>query len=138
MASKKRQEILQEKSFQLALLDQELRKIEEQYKLLDQSIANIELTKLNLDEIDKVEKTEVLASLAEGIFIKAKIDKLDKVLVNVGKGIVIEKSIDEAKEILNKRIEELSLLKSLLASEAEKILNEIKTIEEEVNKLAKK
>lgn len=134
---KEKQKALQEKGFQLALLDQELKKVEEQYRLLDQSITNIEVTKLNLDEVKKIKNTEILASLAEGIFVKAKIDKIDKVFINVGKGIIIEKNINEAKEILNKRVEELSVLKSLLTKEAEKILGEIKSIEEEVRELAK-
>ena len=134
---KKAERMLEEKSLQLALLDQELRKIEEQYKLIDQTIMNIELTKLNLEGIKKLKKTEILASLAEGIYVKANIDSVDKVLVNVGKGVVVEKTIEETKEILDKKIDELSMLKTILSSEAEKILNEIKIIEEEVNKLVK-
>jgi len=131
-----RQAILQEKSLQLMLLDQELRKIEEQYKFIDQNIANIELTKINLDEVKNLkEEKDILASLAEGIFIKAKAEKGDKVLINVGKGVVLEKSIDEAKQILNAKIDELSMLKTILSSEAQKLLNEIKSIEEEVREL---
>ncbi len=130
---------LQEKSLQLILLDQDLRKIEEQYKLIEQSIANIEMIKANLDEIKKLkENNEIFASLSDGIFIKARMEKPDKIFINVGKGIVLEKPIDKAKEILDARIEELSLLKSVLSGEAQRLLDEIRLIEEEVKKLVEK
>ncbi|MEM1535419.1 MAG: prefoldin subunit alpha [Candidatus Pacearchaeota archaeon] len=127
--------ILQEKSLQLVLLNQELKKIEDQYALIDQSIANFELTKQNLDEIKNIKDKEILAQIAEGIFLKARASEEGKVLINVGKGVVLEKSVDEAKEILDAKIEEFSLLKSILSNEAKKILDEIKFIEEEVKRI---
>jgi len=132
---KEKRKILEEKGIQLLLLDQELKKIEEQYRLLEQSIANIELTKNNMDEIKNLKEKEAIVSLAEGIMIKANIEKVDKVFVNVGKGIVVEKTIDEAKNFLDKKIDEIYMLKSLLSSEAQKILDEILMIEEEIKKL---
>ncbi len=132
---KERKKILEEKGIQLLLLDQELKKIEEQYKLLDQSIANIELIKANLDEIKNEKEKEIMVSLAEGIMIKASKEKTDKVFVNIGKGIVVEKTIEEAKNFLDKKLDEIYMLKSLLSSEAQKILNEILAIEEEIKKL---
>lgn len=129
--------VLEDKSFQLLLLDQELRKIEEQYKIIEQNILNIENIKINLDEIKNIKEKEFFASLGEGIFIRANIKDNEKVLINIGKDIVIEKKIDEAKEILDKKIDELYILKSLLISEAEKIIKEIKFLEEEINKIYK-
>jgi prefoldin alpha subunit len=132
---KEKQKILEERGIQLLLLDQELKKIEEHYKLLDQSIVNIELIKANLDEIKGIKEKEVMVNLAEGVMIKANVEKIDKVFVNVGKGIVVEKNIEEAKKFLDKKIDEIYMLKSLLSSEAKKILDEILAIEEEIKRL---
>ncbi|MEM1577444.1 MAG: prefoldin subunit alpha [Candidatus Pacearchaeota archaeon] len=128
---------IEDKSLKLLLLDQELRKIEEQYKMIDQSILEITNIKINLDEMKYNKEKEILANVGEGIFVKAEIKDKDKVFVNLGQGIVIETTIDEAKEILEKRIDELYFSKSLLANEAEKILNEIKILEKEINKIYK-
>lgn len=124
------QKALQEKSIQLLLLDQELKKIEEQYRLLDQQIINIQLTRQNLDKIKDAD--EILASFAEGVFVKASLADKQKVLVNVGKGIVVEKSIEEAKKILDSRLEDLAMAKVLLSKEAERILNEIEAMEKAI------
>jgi prefoldin alpha subunit len=132
---KEKQKILEERGIQLLLLDQELKKIEEQYRLLDQSIVNIELIKANLDEIKGIKGKEVMVNLAEGVMIKANVEKIDKVFVNIGKGIVVEKNVEEAKKFLDKKIDEIYMLKSLLSSEAQKILDEILAIEEEIKRL---
>jgi prefoldin alpha subunit len=132
---KEKQKILEERGIQLLLLDQELKKIEEHYKLLDQSIINIESVKANLDEIKGIKEKEVMVNLAEGVMIKANVEKIDKVFVNVGKGIVVEKNVEEAKKFLDKKIDEIYMLKSLLSSEAQKILDEILAIEEEIKRL---
>lgn len=133
-----RDHFLQEKSIQLVLLDRELKKIEEQYKIIDQYMNNLELTKENLDKLKATKKDgEILASISEGIFVKALAIDNDKVLINVGKGIVLEKNIDEAKQVIDTKITEFSLLKSILGTEAEKIFNEISTIEAEVKKIYK-
>jgi len=129
------QRVLQEKSLQLILLDNQLKKIEEQYRILDEHITNIYLTRQNLDKIKKA--NEIFAGVAEGIFIKANITDKQKVLVNVGKGIVIETTIEEAKRILDARMENLAMIKVMLSKEAEKILNEIETMEKTIKELTK-
>src|SRR3989338_420381 len=42
-----------------------------------------------------------------GVFIKAKLQDVKQLVVNVGSNISITKSIEETKEILNKRMQEL-------------------------------
>ncbi|MEM2932788.1 MAG: prefoldin subunit alpha [Candidatus Pacearchaeota archaeon] len=132
---KEEKRIIQERGLQLLALDQELRRIEEQYAILEQNIISLELTKQNLNEVKKIKDKEILANLAEGIFVMAKALENDKVLINVGKNVILEKSSEDAKKIIEARIEELSMLKTILSNEAQKILNEIKTIEEEIKNL---
>ncbi|MEM4358209.1 MAG: prefoldin subunit alpha [Candidatus Pacearchaeota archaeon] len=132
---KEEKRIIQERGLQLLALDQELRRIEEQYAILEQNIISLELTKQNLNEVKKIKDKEILANLAEGIFVMAKALENDKVLINVGKNVILEKSSEDAKKIIEARIEELSMLKTILSNEAQKILNEIKIIEEEIKNL---
>src|SRR3989338_2449099 len=91
---KDKQKEMQEKYIELQLLDQQIKQMQKQIQLVEQQVMELSSVKQSLDEIKNIEKgTEVLAPLSSGIFAKAEIKDIDKLLVNVGADVVIEKDL---------------------------------------------
>ncbi len=56
---------------------------------------------------DAEDGVEMMLPIGSNSYIHAKLNKVDKVVVNVGAGISVEKTMDDAKETLVKRSEQL-------------------------------
>ena len=70
-------------------------------------IAELTSTKQALEEISQVEQgTDAFVPLSQGIFLKAKLEKADKLLIAVGGDTAAEKTVDQVKEIINNQIVE--------------------------------
>jgi len=106
--------------FKLSLLQQEANKLEEQIQLINQQVSELEILKMSLEKIDKIEEKEILASLGKGIFIKAE-KKENELFVNIGEGVVVKKTSKETCDIIDKQIKQLEEIKINLLSEIEKI-----------------
>src|SRR3989338_8572050 len=101
MADEKNNE---EKYMQLQMLQQQVEqitdyveKLQGQQKELDNSIealAELQKTKVN---------TEILAPVANGIFIKAELKDNQKLVVNVGAEVTVEKTIAEVLKLLEEQ-----------------------------------
>ncbi len=98
----------EEKYIQLQLLQQQveqiteyLQKLQVQQQELDRSIealAGLQKTKVN---------TEILAPIANGIFLKAELKDNQKLLVNVGAEVTTEKTIPEVITLLEEQKEKI-------------------------------
>lgn len=107
---------------ELRALNMQAQMISEQLNRIDSGLMEIEYLKNNLDEISSAkENTEILAPISSGIFGKAKLEKNNKLLVNVGNGIVVEKTISETKELLDERITEMNEAREKLLDSMQKI-----------------
>lgn len=119
MADEKNSE---EKYMQLQLLQQQVEqitdyaeKLQGQHKELDTSIEALsELQKTNVN-------TEILAPIANGIFLKAELKDNQILVVNVGAGVTVEKTIPEVLKLLEEQKEKIT--ENL--SEAEGILQQL-------------
>jgi prefoldin alpha subunit len=101
--------------------------IEYLQKIIEQMQTNLEeISKLKQDinDIGELKKDEeILAPIANGIFITAKIKDAKTFKVNVGQGVVVKKTAEETinllekqeKEIISSREEALSKLEQLYA-----------------------
>ena len=82
----------------------------------------IEYVKNCLDEIKGVKKgSEILSPLSSGIFVKANIADVSKLIVNVGKGVTVEKTVEETKELIDAKFNEIAKMRDELISEMQKI-----------------
>jgi prefoldin alpha subunit len=120
---------------QLNMFGSKLQEIEQQLQIIDKHITELQLTTLALKELETTEQnTEMLAPIGQNIFVKAKIQETQKVMVDLGSKIFAEKSLEEAQGILNEKIDEFSTIKEKISEEAQKILNTINQIENDVKK----
>jgi len=119
MADEKKTE---ENYMQLQLLQQQiqqlteyLEKLQDQQKELHNSIEALE--GLQKTEVD----TEILAPVANGIFVRAELKNNQKLTVNVGAGITAEKNLSEILTLLEEQKEKIAEN----ISEAEAVLQQL-------------
>ena len=114
-------------------MQQEAEKLSEQVQIINQQIAEFEILKLSLDNLDKSKEKEILANLGKGIFVKSRIE--DKELfVNVGSGVVVKKKAEEACKIIDKQVSQLGELKRNMLDEIEKINSQLQELIVEARK----
>ena len=85
------------------------------YKVLEQlqsHLKTLETTK---------EETELFVPINAGVFIKAKIQRTEKVLLQVGAGVCVEKTPEEAQETMEKQKEQVLEVITQLEGEMAKV-----------------
>lgn len=123
-----------ELSFQeaVALLkadEEKLKVYEAQKQSLLLALQEIEVARKGLEAV--VKGGNALAPMGAGILIPIKIEK-GKVKVDVGAGVVVEKTVDEAKEVLNKREEQIKEAIEQIDAEMVKISNTVKDLSSKI------
>ena len=90
----------QKKYMEFQQLQQQIEQVSQQLQLMSQQAAEIDNTKEALLDLGKVEpNTEMLAQIANGIFVKSEIKDTSKLVVNVGANVTLEKTIPEMIEL---------------------------------------
>jgi prefoldin alpha subunit len=98
----------QQKYAELQMLSQQLQQLQQQIEMLTQQVADMGNVKESLDSVAKSkEDSEVYTPLGIGIFIKTKLNSNSEVLMNVGGNVALPKSISDAKDLVEKQIEEI-------------------------------
>ena len=100
-------EDLEKKQLELQALSSHIKNIQQQIISLEQQ--HIELNKLeeDLKDIKNFSNVEMFVNLGSGVFVKGKLEKTNKVLMNVGSNIVINKDIEASREIIVKQASEI-------------------------------
>ncbi|HLC90379.1 MAG TPA: prefoldin subunit alpha [Candidatus Nanoarchaeia archaeon] len=104
------EEELQQKYQHFKQIQEHLEQLSQQAELMNERNAELTVTKESLEEIKKTkEKTEILAPLADGIFMKVELRDRQNLLVNIGADTVVLKTVDEVIELIEEQKKELSL-----------------------------
>ncbi|MCC7575564.1 MAG: prefoldin subunit alpha [Methanomethylovorans sp.] len=82
--------------------------LQQQISMVTLSAQDCQRAITTIEELEKEKAgAQTMVPIGSGSFVYAKLDMIDKVVVNVGAGISIEKSVPEAKDILQRRKSEL-------------------------------
>ena len=107
---------------ELHMLNSQAQAIAEQLERIDDGLMEIEYLKSSLDELKSSKKgSDIFAPMSSGIFVKAKLEENEKLLVNVGNNVVVEKTANETKSLLDERISEMNESKAKLLGHMQKI-----------------
>ena len=114
-------------------LQQQLEQVSQHLEMFNQQSADLDISINAVKELEKTElNTELLAPIADGIFLKGKLDDNKKLIVNVGSGTTVEKTIPEVVLLLeqqkvevNKRLMEADEVMQALSKEAMKLYQEV-------------
>ena len=128
---------IQQNYYEMQVINSHLEQIEKDLDKIEEQILEVNVILQSLEDIKNTEEgNETLMPLSNGIFVKAKISKSDKLIVNVGQNVLVEKSIDETKEIILKQLTELEQYKDLLNNEMNKLSEKALLIEKESDQIA--
>jgi prefoldin alpha subunit len=127
------EDAIREKFMEFQTLQKHIEHIGEQAEMLNQQSVEIEISKSALKTISN-EKigNEVLAPIANGIFLKTKLEDNQKLIVNVGSNVTVEKTPDEVIKLLEEqgekivqKIDEANQLIQQLQNQAMAIFQEV-------------
>ena len=119
----------QKKFLELQILSQQSKELQQQYAVLDQQLIELSIIIDTLNEVKNTkDKTEILTSLGQGVFIKTNLKQNNEFLVNVGGNVVVAKSMNELLDLIIKQEDDI---KSIL----EQIELEINQIYSRINQL---
>ncbi len=131
-------EEIQQKLVQFQILQKHIEKIGEHVELLNSQNEELEESKQALRDLKESQVgSELLAPLANGIFVKGTLSNTSTLLVNVGADTVVEKSIEDVLEMLHEQQKEITSK----VSEAQILLNHLhekaqeiyQNVEEDIN-----
>ena len=106
---------------QVQMMGQEAQRMEQQVQVIDQQIAELSAVRESLEAIKTSNgKSEILANLGKGIFVKADLKDKD-VFVNVGKDVIIKKTPEETITIIEKETTRMMEGKDMFISKIQEI-----------------
>jgi len=126
MVTEKQEEVseeqIKEKYMQFQFLQKNIEQLSSHLEMLNQQNAELEISIHALQELGKSKVgDEILAPIADGIFLRAELKENQKFIVNVGSGITVEKTKEQVIELLETQKKEIS--EKII--EAEAILQEL-------------
>ena len=130
MATQKEQ---QELMFKLAMYEQQMKQLQEQFQAIDQAIADTSSLNNGLNELKEGKDKEIFALIGKGIFAKAKITSND-LMVDIGARNFIKKNVGETQNIIKGQIQKLEQVKKELESKLEELNHEAVKIITEAQK----
>tara|TARA_Y100000294_G_scaffold143280_1_gene137715 strand:- start:80 stop:475 length:396 start_codon:yes stop_codon:yes gene_type:complete len=100
----KAEEQMKEKYMEFQMIQQQLEQINEHLEMLMQQSQEIEISINAIKEIGKTEvDNEILAPIANGIFIKSRLHDNKKLVVNVGSDTTVERTVPEVVKLLEEQ-----------------------------------
>jgi prefoldin alpha subunit len=121
----------QQKLMETQMIDQQLKQVQQYLETFDKQIMEIRHVTGSLNEFSKLNKGDsILAPIANGIFIKVKIEETDNVNVNVGNQVVANKTVKDAIKLLEKQEEEISVYRDETMTKYQELMLKMEEIKE--------
>ncbi|MGB9958950.1 MAG: prefoldin subunit alpha [Candidatus Bathyarchaeales archaeon] len=135
--AEKVEEELRRLSVEMRILEQTAETLNSRINMVNTMIADLTYASMTLEGLEKQqENVELLVPIGGGSYIKAKLENPDKVTVGVGAGVSVEKTMQEAKDMINKRLEELEKTRTSLQQQFSQIVERINEDRERFEELA--
>jgi len=115
----------QEITARFAKYEQQIRQLQQQFQAVEESIVELNILDLGLDNLSGKVGEEIMAPIGRGIFVKAEL-KSEELTVDIGNQNLVKKSIPETKKILKTQITKLGEIKKELENKMDEIQEEAK------------
>ena len=103
------EEKIKEKFMEFQMVQKQIEQVNEHLQMLQQRSAELESTKKAIETLGETEvDKEILASVANGIFIKAELKDNKKLVVNVGADVTVEKTVPQVIKLLEEQEKKIS------------------------------
>ena len=129
---------LQEKYMEYQVMEQQMNLLQNQLEKFKEQKENTVGIISSLEELKSCNKgDEFLAPIAGGIFIKAKIEDAQELIVNVGSGVVTTKNVDDAKRLLNEQITEIDEALITVQAQYQDVVLKMEGLQDSLNNMVK-
>ena len=138
MASKNEEEI-RKISVELRLLEQTAETLQSRLSMLNAVAQDLTYANMTLESLEKEkENSEILVPIGGTSYIRTKLDNPNQIIVGIGAGVSVEKTRQEAKDVINKRLEDLQKARTSTQQQFAQIAERINEDRERFEALAAK
>ncbi|MBW3012032.1 prefoldin subunit alpha [Candidatus Woesearchaeota archaeon] len=132
-AEKKENKIDMQLYVEFQMLNQQLKEIQQSMQTMEQQANEIAVIRQALEDLKDVKQgTEMLAPIAPGIFVKAKLEDNSGLLINVGGKVVVPKTVEEAQNLLMGQQHELAGAEQNLAVQFQQTVERMHQIQDKL------
>ena len=131
MSEEHAQALLQQMQSLEAYLSDLLQREETVMRLLQEATNAVESMKVLTGDAEY----ETLVPVGLGVYVKAKINPDQKMIVNIGAGVSVEQNKESAINYMESRIKELEMVLQQLASQRQEVSMKLEQGQHEMNKL---
>ena len=111
---------MKEKYMEYQILMQQLQQLQQNISALEKHIIDLRGLDDNLNSLSQTKiNSETLMPLGSGIFLKGELKDNKTVIMNVGNNVCVEKNMVEARDTVNKQLEEVSIVLGQLQEEVD-------------------
>ena len=121
----------QEEILKLQILENQVNQYEEQLKIIEQQIGELDLIKKDLEYLENTKENEIFSEFGKGIYIKSVVKK--EIMVDVGSKILVPKTFGEIKEVIENQIRKFNTIKPEISRHIDAINKELDNIMNENN-----
>jgi prefoldin alpha subunit len=122
----------QELYVELKDLDTQIKQLNAHIENIDEQIADLNSNKQTLNKFSELKPgAELRVPLSSGIYVKAELKDIKKVMVNVGASVTVEKTPEEVVVILDGQITELNSYRETLIAQIKQLIVRIEEIQKE-------
>ncbi len=126
------QKEIQKKLIVYQMLENKANALMKRRKLLITKMLEIEFTLNSIDEIKKNGGENIVLPIGSGVHVKGELEKVDKMIVELGANTAIESTVEKTKEIVEKRKKILEDCLVSLEKEMVNVNNEIMKLQPEI------
>lgn len=123
---------LQRKYIEFQLLNQHIKKIDQQLAELGQQLTGLLILKEGLGDLKKTTSKDLFVSLGPGVFLEATLKDTERVLVNVGSNILVKKPAENTKEMISSQVDEMRELIQKIEQEMETEKTQLEALQKEL------
>ncbi len=130
--SKNEKASAQERYIELQMIDQQVKQLQKYLQAFDQQLLEIRSVVGSVQEFVKIKKGSVIfAPIANGIFVKAKLEDNETLRVNVGNNVIVTKTAAEAIKLLEGQEAEIVQYRSETVVNMEQLLKKLEELQAE-------
>ncbi|MBI4146789.1 prefoldin subunit alpha [Candidatus Woesearchaeota archaeon] len=129
--------VLQQKYMELQMVQTQVQQVQKQAQMLEAQASEMDSVEQALDDFTRAKPGDAFVTLTPGLFVKARVENTERVLLNVGGGAVVEKSVGDAKKIVHGQGLELRKLQEDLMLQLQKLAGRAEGLQDEMKSLVK-
>jgi len=118
---------------ELAQLEQEANRFQEQMQLLDQQVTEIQGIQSSINDLEKSKEKTIYANIGKNIFIKTEIAEKD-LLVDVGNRTFVKKSVPETIKLIDEQLDKIAEAKGKIIMKLQELQEQMQKIVEDAEK----